>query len=414
MLPTSAALYAAEPAPASPPPPPSSRRRGPIVCVTWLCVLLVGSRLFSGGHPPTSATVRTSSKLDLVFTLDVTGSMGSYIDSAKENIEKITSRLVSTSGQKYDLRFGLVAYRDHKPEDGTFVTKTFPFTSSVQAMRDALASLKAQGGGDTPEAVGSALEATLKHEWREDATKIVILIADAPPHGLTTHGHDGFPNGEPNGVDPFEVLGRMAQRGITVYSVVAGGEAQTIAFFAAAAKRTNGQAVDLSSSSAAQLADVVVGASVEEMDLEKMMPEVQKLTNEIRAEAAAKGAAEPTEVEMTKRVAAGLKAAGLKSRRTVIHAKVPEELARIASSAASLAEAKSFFRDERATKSFAAYSDSIHVHALRSHRRGRSRSAAAPVGAAAVAKAVEVTDEDDVTEEATSRAWRRGKEKHLY
>lgn len=43
-----------------------------------------------------------SSKLDLVFTLDVTGSMGAYIDGAKENIEAITERLVSRDGQRFD------------------------------------------------------------------------------------------------------------------------------------------------------------------------------------------------------------------------------------------------------------------------------------------------------------------------
>ena len=66
-----------------------------------------------------------SSKLDLVFTLDVTGSMGAYIDGAKENIEAITERLVSRDAQRFDRRFGLVAYRDHPPEDTTFVTRSF-------------------------------------------------------------------------------------------------------------------------------------------------------------------------------------------------------------------------------------------------------------------------------------------------
>ena len=60
-----------------------------------------------------------------MFTLDVTGSMGAYIDGAKENIEAITERLVSRDGQRFDLRFGLVAYRDHPPEDTTFVTRSF-------------------------------------------------------------------------------------------------------------------------------------------------------------------------------------------------------------------------------------------------------------------------------------------------
>jgi Mg-chelatase subunit ChlD len=36
-------------------------------------------------------------ELDLVFVMDVTGSMGSYIDAAKRNIEKIALDIVQSS-----------------------------------------------------------------------------------------------------------------------------------------------------------------------------------------------------------------------------------------------------------------------------------------------------------------------------
>ena len=44
-------------------------------------------------------------QLDLVFTMDCTGSM-EYIAAAKQNIETIVNKLAA---QKIDLRFGLVA-----------------------------------------------------------------------------------------------------------------------------------------------------------------------------------------------------------------------------------------------------------------------------------------------------------------
>lgn len=41
------------------------------------------------------------------------------------------------------------------------------------------------GGGDFPEAVCCALHDCLeKLTWREEAIKVAILIADAPPHGM--------------------------------------------------------------------------------------------------------------------------------------------------------------------------------------------------------------------------------------
>lgn len=38
----------------------------------------------------------------------------------------------------------------------------------------------------------------LEMAWRPNATKMVVIIADAPPHGIGEHG-DGFPEGSPCG-----------------------------------------------------------------------------------------------------------------------------------------------------------------------------------------------------------------------
>jgi len=58
-------------------------------------------------------------------------------------------------------------------------------------MRKNLASLVASGGGDGPEAQTAALARALDMEWADNAIKIVILITDAPPHGIGEVG-DGF------------------------------------------------------------------------------------------------------------------------------------------------------------------------------------------------------------------------------
>ena len=139
--------------------------------------------------PGGAGATRDARKLDLVFTMDVTGSMGSYINAAKKNIKAIARRLSDQEG--YDVRFGLVVYRDHPPQDMSFVSKSFAFTTTVEQMEANLATLHAQGGGDGPEAVEAGLLDSLQMEWRDDAVKICILIADAPPHGLGEAG-DGF------------------------------------------------------------------------------------------------------------------------------------------------------------------------------------------------------------------------------
>ena len=48
--------------------------------------------------------------------MDCTSSMGSYIDSAKENIRSIVEEIVVS--EKSDVRLALVEYRDHPPQVG--------------------------------------------------------------------------------------------------------------------------------------------------------------------------------------------------------------------------------------------------------------------------------------------------------
>ena len=120
--------------------------------------------------------------LDLAFAMDCTGSMGSYINSARDNIRKIVEEIVAS--EKSDVRLALVEYRDHPPQDKSFVTRTHDFTGSAKTMKGWLDHCSADGGGDTPEAVADALHDILKLSWRQDATKICVCISDAPPHGL--------------------------------------------------------------------------------------------------------------------------------------------------------------------------------------------------------------------------------------
>lgn len=158
--------------------------------------------------------------LDLVFIMDATGSMGSYIASATNHIETICDNIIkseqlSTPGS---LRVGLVAFRDHPPQDYSYITKCFPLTSDVAVIKSHLKELYASGGGDGPEAVTAALKAALEMEWRPAATRLAVLIADAPPHGIGEYG-DGFAAGSPEGSDPLVLARTMAHMGIALFMV---------------------------------------------------------------------------------------------------------------------------------------------------------------------------------------------------
>merc|ERR1719353_1034911 len=243
-------------------------------------------------------------QLDLCFLCDATGSMGSYIRAAQQHICHIVTR-VATSEQA-DVRFALVSYRDHPPQDSTYVTKVFPFTADVGAMQRNVETMSASGGGDGPEAVTAALHDALHLPWRPNAAKVAVLIADAPPHGLEPTG-DGFPNGDPEGRDPLQLCREMAAHGITVYTVgcepALGSYRFARDFMCTLAELTGGQAIALSS--AKQLADVIINGSVEEISLTLLQREVDNEIELIQREAAARREV-LDEAETSVRVAAGM------------------------------------------------------------------------------------------------------------
>ncbi|KAF8635913.1 hypothetical protein AX15_000091 [Amanita polypyramis BW_CC] len=215
--------------------------------------------------------------IDLVFVQDCTGSQGSYITSATKNIEQICSSIFESGRLQHpeDLRVGLVAFRDHPPQDHTYIVKNFGFSSDISKVHKDLSSLYASGGGDGPEAVTAALADTLNMDWRAHANKMVVLIADAPPHGIGEYG-DGFDEGSPDGHDPLQIARMMASRGITLFFVACepalSGYSYATDFYQAITTITSGLMLPLTT--ADLLAHAIVGSVLENLDMERLVREV--------------------------------------------------------------------------------------------------------------------------------------------
>jgi hypothetical protein len=117
-------------------------------------------------------------RIDVVFAVDTTGSMGGLLEGAKRTVWSIASHIKDIDPQA-DLRVGLVAYRDLGDE---YVTKDFSLTGDLDSVFAELSSYYAGGGGDTPEDVDAALyDAVHKMQWRDGAKKMIFLVGDAPP-----------------------------------------------------------------------------------------------------------------------------------------------------------------------------------------------------------------------------------------
>ena len=120
-------------------------------------------------------------KVEIVFAIDTTGSMGGLIDGAKRKVWSIANE-VQRAQQKPEVRIGLVAFRDR---GDAYVTQATPLTNDLDKIYETLMAFQADGGGDTPEDVNAGLDVAVNQmKWSDDkdTLKMVFLVGDAPPH----------------------------------------------------------------------------------------------------------------------------------------------------------------------------------------------------------------------------------------
>lgn len=123
--------------------------------------------------------VPTSQHVDVLFSIDVTGSMHDERDYLRSEMRDVLQRVSKAQGD-VKLRASFNFYCD--PGD-SFTVKSHPFTSGAAAIRQ-LERAPGCGGGDYPEAVDEGLEdAIAKHKWSKEArARLLFLVLDAPPH----------------------------------------------------------------------------------------------------------------------------------------------------------------------------------------------------------------------------------------
>lgn len=131
--------------------------------------------------PVNHATTNERPKIEVVFVLDTTGSMGGLIQAAKDKIWSIATTMANVQPAP-EIKIGLVAYRDR---GDAYVTQVFDLSTDLDSMFATLMDFSANGGGDGPESVNKALyDAVNAISWsqNQDSYKAVFLVGDAPPH----------------------------------------------------------------------------------------------------------------------------------------------------------------------------------------------------------------------------------------
>lgn len=125
-------------------------------------------------------SVSATRDIDIAFIVDATGSMMDEIDFLKADLTNIIST-VSSKHSDAAIRTAALFYRDEGDE---YLTRASDFAANVSTTTAFISRQTADGGGDYPEAVHTALEKGLQDlSWREsNSIRLAFMLLDAPPH----------------------------------------------------------------------------------------------------------------------------------------------------------------------------------------------------------------------------------------
>jgi len=214
-------------------------------------LLLVPGRPAAADPAPTAAVATKGPRIEVAFVLDATGSMGSYINEARNRIKEIADGL-SSGTPRPELRFALVSFRD-KGDD--YVTHLDRFTEKIDTIKGALDKTTAGGGGDTPESVLEGLAVAIRQlDWSATdghVIKLIYLVGDAPAQ----HYKDS----------PSEkgLAAEARKKGIVIHTIVC-GEGMTKDGFETwdqLARLTEGRTLKLTEGARSAVAGIAGGAT---------------------------------------------------------------------------------------------------------------------------------------------------------
>jgi hypothetical protein len=132
--------------------------------------------------------------IDIVFCIDVTGSMTPVIDLVKEKVRKFPHDLRDALAKKdkmiHTLRIRVIAFRDFGNDaDALSASEFFVVEPSTDLARfeSFVKDLSASGGGDEPESALEALGVAQASAWTHEGDRqrhVIVMFTDASAHKL--------------------------------------------------------------------------------------------------------------------------------------------------------------------------------------------------------------------------------------
>jgi hypothetical protein len=129
--------------------------------------------------------------VDMVFIMDVTGSMQKWIEQATKTVIDQATDISRRFGIMAKVRFAFVGYRDYSDTERTVLD----FTPDLATFVEYVKAVKAESPGnyDICEDVFTGIERAGELLWtpkEHGCTKHIVHIGDAPCHGASYHGLD--------------------------------------------------------------------------------------------------------------------------------------------------------------------------------------------------------------------------------
>lgn len=259
-------------------------------CLEALSPSLIEATLRSGEFVETAMTACLEGappKGDILFCMDLTGSMGDALNAVKTNSIDIMDAVRALIG---DSDFGLISHMDYpgyysycgySATYGDAAEGDYPYmlnhriTDDCAAVAASINLLELGYGWDSPECYGRVFFETYSDpniEWREGAAKIVVAFLDMYPHDCDLSetyfpdgtggdpGRDGI-MGTGDDIDFDAVIPAMAANNIKL--IVIDSYGGVTGYWEPYASSTGGTAVELGDDVVTQIVELVEAAVVE-------------------------------------------------------------------------------------------------------------------------------------------------------
>ena len=158
--------------------------------------------------------------LDLLYIMDITGSMDSYVENTKKELINVMDAIIKTFNG-IDINLGYIGYKDFEEHSNNMNIINEKFEKDILKIKNKIEEVEVGGGDDIAEDIQWAFENALKNEWTSYA-RIAILACDAPCHGKKYHTEevsDNYPDGIEGRRDIEDLITELCDKNIWLFCV---------------------------------------------------------------------------------------------------------------------------------------------------------------------------------------------------